>query len=125
MLKTKARVILYVVAAVLLIAGCSSSESSSSGMTVEVEGVDFAFEPSEVTIPQGEEVTLTLTNNGSIFHNLLIDNVETEEGQQDIVLEAEVNEEDSITFTATEAGTYEIYCDEVGHESMTGTLIVE
>ncbi|MDG5788827.1 plastocyanin/azurin family copper-binding protein [Evansella sp. AB-P1] len=119
--KRKSLVFYFLLAMILLLVGCGSSSDTST----DVVGEEFKFVPEKVTISKGEEVTMTFTNNDQVFHNLIVDNIPTSNGHNQIYLEAEVNEEDSVSFTATEAGTYEMYCDEPGHEQMVGTLVVE
>jgi plastocyanin len=90
-----------------------------------VKAKNFEYIPNEISSPEVEEVTLTFSNENEVFHNLIIDTIDISNGQNQIHLEAEAHSNDTITFLANEAGTYEIYCDEEGHEGMIGRLIVE
>ncbi|MCD8510583.1 MAG: cupredoxin domain-containing protein [Bacillus sp. (in: Bacteria)] len=101
----------FLLGMIFLLVGCGTDTS------IEVEGDEFEFTPSEVTIPAGEEITLTFTNTGREVHNLIVDDL-------DIAVEAEPGERETITFVANEAGTFEMYCDIDGHDEMRGTLIV-
>jgi plastocyanin/sugar lactone lactonase YvrE len=86
---------------------------------VSVRLVDFAFVPSELTIPADTEVTIRLTNEGSAPHNFFIDPLdvrsETIGGGQ----------ETTVTIRAA-AGDYEYFCAIPGHRpaGMVGTLHV-
>ncbi|WP_227937954.1 cupredoxin domain-containing protein [Alkalihalobacillus deserti] len=113
--------IYFLVGMVFMIVGCSNEMETS----IEVEGRDFEYIPEEITIPKGEEITLTFNNRGNVFHNLIIEPIDISNGENEIRLEANPNQEDSITFIANKAGKYEMFCDEEGHEEMVGTLIVE
>jgi len=67
--------------AVFLIA-CGGSENNQSDAdettastppdTIEITMTDYGYEPSEVTIPAGEAVTLQFTNDGSVEHYFVV-----------------------------------------------------
>lgn len=78
---TLARVTAVVGLAVVLVA-CGGSESNQSDAdettastapdTVEITMTDYGYEPSDVTIPAGEGVTLQFTNDGSVEHYFVV-----------------------------------------------------
>ena len=116
----------------LLLSACGAQTAE-----VEVTMTDFAFDPAEISVPAGAEVTLTMTNDGSVEHNwVLMEQGYTaeppfnDEDQQNVLFEASVpaDETETVTFTApSEAGTYQVVCSIPGHleAGMIGSLTVE
>ncbi|OGH47557.1 MAG: hypothetical protein A3A51_03165 [Candidatus Levybacteria bacterium RIFCSPLOWO2_01_FULL_39_10] len=102
-----------------------TSETEDSAMTegseIVVEGNEFEFTPSEVTVKKGETVTLVFKNTGSVPHDFTIADLD--------IATARINpgEQDSVEFTPTETGEFKIICSVGNHEEqgMAGTLIVE
>ena len=95
--------------------------AAAAGATeAEMSTVDLAFEPKELTIAAGTDVTITITNNGALQHDMAIDDL----GLQSDLL----NGGDSTTLVVNaEPGEYEFHCSVPGHKEagMTGTLIVQ
>lgn len=61
--------------AALLAAGCSNgdnSSASSDAMVIKITMLDNKYEPSEVTVPKGREVTFEFTNKGTVNHEALV-----------------------------------------------------
>lgn len=66
----------------LLLVACGGSEdqqdsstadaSSTSADTIEVTMTDFAYEPSRITVPAGQTVTLQFTNAGAVEHYFVV-----------------------------------------------------
>jgi uncharacterized cupredoxin-like copper-binding protein len=116
----------------MLLAACGGSRAAELSITA----TDFAFTPANVTVDAGQEVTLTLTNNGSVEHEWVL----MEAGYQvttpfdaddepHVYWEGEVEAGESGTFTFTapsEAGDYQLVCGVAGHveAGMVGTLTV-
>ena len=117
-----------------LLASCGGSGPSTN---INVTLTDFAFTPNAFTVPAGEEITLSVTNNGAVVHNFIIMKLDTTAGEawdendqanifweeRDIPASGNFN----VTFTApTEAGEYQIVCRTQGHiaSGMVATLIV-
>lgn len=88
---------------------------------ITVEGGEFKFSPSEITVKKGEKVKLTFKNTGKFQHDYVIAdlNVSTKRIQP--------GEEDTVEFTPEEAGEFKFICSVGNHEEqgMTGTLTVE
>jgi uncharacterized cupredoxin-like copper-binding protein len=115
-----------------LVAACGGPRTAN--LTVVL--TDFAFTPADVTVTAGQDVNLTLTNNGSVDHEWVL----MEAGYQVTVpfsdddephvyweAEAGAGETKSFTFTApSEPGDYQIVCGIPGHieAGMVGTLTV-
>jgi cytochrome c oxidase subunit 2 len=95
-------------------------QSSSEPRVVEVVAKDYAFEPSEIEVAQGERVRL-LVKSGDGLHGFEIKRFkvskEIPRGGDPVVIE----------FTADAAGRFPIlcsvYCGE-GHDGMQGVLVV-
>ena len=88
--------------------------------SVTINFVDFAFEPKDVTIAAGQDVTFTFTNGGAAQHHYKID---------DPAYESEIlnaGESNSLVINVP-AGTYESYCPVPGHKDlgMVGTLTAQ
>jgi uncharacterized cupredoxin-like copper-binding protein len=66
----------------LLLVACGGGEdqqapstaeaSSTSADTIEVTMTDFAYEPSRITVPAGQKVTLQFTNDGAVEHYFVV-----------------------------------------------------
>jgi nitrite reductase (NO-forming) len=89
-------------------------------LEVEVQFVDIAFVPAELTIPSGTDVPLRFVNNGMAPHNFTIDDP--------AVFSGDLGPGASTTLVVNlPAGTYEYYCSIPGHRQagMVGTLTVQ
>lgn len=107
----------------------SSSQSSSSSATttsaqareISVVLSDFSFEPQEIRVKSGERVKFVIKNDGSVPHDWHVDalNLSTP-----LVAAGQTA---TFEFTAGQAGTYDSYCAEPGHDvlGMVGKLIIE
>lgn len=63
--------------AALVAAGCangndSGTASSEAAVVVKITMLDNKYEPSEVTVPKGREVTFEFTNKGAVNHEALV-----------------------------------------------------
>lgn len=98
-----------------------SPTTSSVMQEITVEGNEFAFTPSEITVKQGQEVSLTFKNKGRYPHNFVVAdlNIKTKTIQP--------GEEDTVTFTPDKTGSFTYVCAVPGHadKGMTGTLKVQ
>ncbi len=93
--------------------------AAGGGTTVDVSMVDLAFEPKEISIPAGTDVTFNVVNNGALQHNwdVLNTGFETQiAGGGDVQM---------ITVNLP-AGSYPFQCDVPGHAQagMVGVLTV-
>lgn len=48
------------------------SMSSTAPVTINITMTDYAYEPSDVTVPAGREVTIQLNNEGSVEHYFVV-----------------------------------------------------
>jgi len=117
----------------LALTACGGNGTSTN---LRVDMVEFMFEPSDYSIPAGQEITLELSNNGAVVHEFIIMKYGTEVGQdfgpedeENIYWEAELDPGTSNTFTftaPTEPGEYQVVCGTAGHylAGMVAKLIV-
>ncbi len=123
--------VLTVGVAGLMLASCGPRTA-----TLEVEMTDYHFTPDSWEVPAGSEVTITMTNNGTLEHEWVIMKKGTEatapfddDDEPNVFWEGEVEpgESETFTFTApTEEGEYQVVCGVPPHleEGMIGTLLV-
>jgi len=131
------------VAALGLLAACSSAPEP---MAVSLQATEFQYGPKTIEAVVGQQVTVTLVNGGTVEHDFVIleiplaepvaDSGEADEmaghNMGELEMQAAVHGEampgvtGSVTFTPTQAGTYEFFCAVAGHKEagMVGTLIV-
>jgi uncharacterized cupredoxin-like copper-binding protein len=97
---------------------------------------DFQFQPNTFTIPAGQEITFSSSNNGAVVHNFVIMKLGTSAGPMfededipNVYWEVELlpGADTETSFTAPpEPGEYEVVCRTEGHiaSGMTGRLTV-
>ena len=120
----------------VLLAACAKKAGAPS-TSIRVTMTDFQFMPSSFTVPSGQQINFTATNNGGVEHSFVImkqgsevnanfsdkDEANVYWGQTAIPAGQNVN----ATFTApNEPGEYQILCAVHGHieAGMVGKLIV-
>ena len=142
MLTVKVALIALVSFTAVTLWACGGDDDGDATVTVIAEST--LFEPKNVRIAVGEEVTIALKNRDPSEHDLQVDGLDVEvvaggaTGDEHggggahgdagmIAVHTEADETSSITFVADKAGTYEFYCTIAGHKEagMTGTLTVE
>lgn len=129
----------YLMLVILIIVfSLALSACGASGPTnkLKVDMVEFMFNPSEYTIPAGQEITIELANNGAVEHEFVIMKFGTDVGadfgdedEENVYWEAELEAGESGTFTFTapsDPGKYQIVCGTEGHyiAGMVGSLTV-
>jgi uncharacterized cupredoxin-like copper-binding protein len=137
-MKSRKYLALLMVVLAVALAACSGGGASTE---IEADLKEFAFDPQSWEIPAGEQITITLTNSGTIAHEWVLlkpgvtiaseaDLPETEEELlSDFVYweeEVEPGDTATFTFTAPAEGTYQIICAIEGHfgGGMEGSLTV-
>ena len=120
-----------------MIGACGDAASTDLEVTVS----EFQFSPDSWSIPAGEEISIDITNEGTVLHEWVLmqpgvsieseaDLPETEEELlADFVYvedEVEAGDTKTLTFDAPAAGTYQVICAIEGHfdGGMEGTLTV-
>jgi plastocyanin len=128
-------IIMAVLASLMLIllTACGAGGASDK---IDVTMTDFQFQPSQFTVPAGQEITFTSSNNGAVVHNFVIMKLGTSAGPMfdeddipNVYWEVELlpGADTDTSFTApTEPGDYEVVCKTEGHiaSGMTGKLTV-
>lgn len=117
----------------LLLTACGGGGASDK---IDVTMTDFQFQPNQFTVPAGQEITFTSSNNGAVVHNFVIMKKGTSAGpffdDEDVPnvfwqVEVQPGGSANTTFTApTEPGDYEVVCRTEGHiaSGMTAKLTV-
>jgi plastocyanin len=118
----------------LLLAACGGAGGVSN--KIDVTMTDFQFQPTQFTVPAGQQITFTSSNNGAVVHNFVIMNLGTSAGEffdeedvPNVFWEVELlpGASTETSFTApSEPGEYEVVCRTEGHiaSGMTAKLIV-
>ena len=100
----------------------AADESASTGVVKEfvVEGKNFSFTPSMLSVSKGDRVKITFKNTSG-FHDFRIDEFGVAAKQ------AQSPYQEVLEFTADKTGTFEYYCSVGTHRAMgmKGTLKVE
>ncbi|MFA7297501.1 MAG: plastocyanin/azurin family copper-binding protein [Dehalococcoidia bacterium] len=129
----------HVMASVGLVVAAVLSGCGSKPTEVDVSAREFSFTPSEVHLQRGKTYALRLHNDGAVLHDWSIDrmpakNVRAESNvthathsASPLHVAAEHGGTSTLTFTPTEAGTYDVTCTEPGHREsgMTARVVVE
>lgn len=135
------RILLILLSLILLTACASQPPKPATDITVEM--IDFAYNPSSITVPAGEPVTVTIKNTGNIEHDFVVEKINAttkvmedsgsdahhahgEEQNYDLHASANAGETTVFEMTVVEPGTYEVFCSVEGHKEagMIGELIV-
>lgn len=98
----------------------SSAEPIEGAAEVLVTASDFAFSPATLELEAGQPVNLTLFNDGSVPHDLVIADL-------GVHVAAAPGQQSTVGVLPVEAGTFEVVCTYPGHAGagMTATLEVE
>jgi plastocyanin len=96
-----------VLLAAVLISGCAQTISAQQAYNVEI--VNFAFVPAEITINAGD--TVNWTNKDTAVHDVTSS-----------LFDHDINPGESFSFAFNQTGIYDYHCDI--HRSMKGRIIV-
>lgn len=125
-----------IVAAVILSLTLASCGGGGPSTNIDVTMSDFQFQPNQFTVPAGQEISFSSTNNGAVVHNFVIMKLGTtagdffdEEDVPNVYWEVELlpGASTETSFMApSEPGDYEIVCRTEGHivSGMTARLTV-
>ena len=103
----------------VLAVGCASQSGSNSatGAATQISIKGFAFNPNQPSITKG--TTITWTNDDGTTHTVTSGVPGTPSGK----FNQSVDAGKAFSFTFTESGTYEFFCNI--HQSMRGTVTVK
>jgi plastocyanin len=99
----------------------SDSMEEESIREISVDGNEYEFSPSSITVTEGEKVRLIFTNVGSMPHDFVIDEL----GVRSRTISG--GGTDTVEFTANQSGTFSFYCSVGNHRAlgMEGDLEVQ
>lgn len=88
---------------------------------IMVEGSEFKFNPSSISVKAGEQVRVVFKNIGSVPHDFVIPDL----GIRTKVIGS--GSTDTVEFTASKGGAYQFICSVPGHKEagMIGKIVVE
>ena len=127
---------ILMIAVVLLSLILTSCGTSGPTTTINVIMTDFQFQPNQFTVPAGQEITFSSTNNGAVVHNFVVMKLGTtagdifdEEDIPNVFWEVEIQpggSTDTVFTAPTEPGEYQVVCRTEGHivSGMTAKLTV-
>jgi plastocyanin len=119
--------------AVLALAACGSSGDegggdggapAAGGEALEISETEYSLDPSSLEVDSTGEVTIRVTNDGSIAHALEVENEDA--GIEEETEEIQPGESAELTVNLSADGSYELYCPIGDHRErgMEGTLAV-
>lgn len=97
-----------------------SGKMQDSARVITLQARQFAFDPSNIVVNQGEKVKIKATSE-DVMHGIAIE-------AYDIESKLPPDKETVVTFSADTAGTFHFHCSVYcgsGHGAMGGTLIVK
>lgn len=99
----------------------TTTTTSTSIQEITVEGNDFSFTPSAITINLGQQVKITFKNTGKFPHNFVLADLNIASKT------IQPGEEDTVMFTPAKAGSFTYTCTIDSHaaKGMKGTLTVQ
>ena len=119
-------------------AGPPATAASPTGGEITVVSNEWGFEPEAIILQLGEEISLTLENEGGILHNFKVDGLQVDvieeistggfSGDDDeLFVGAGSDDVGLLRFVPLEAGEYEFYCTIGSHRQlgMEGRLTVQ
>lgn len=132
-------------ALLVVVAACGDDDAGNTASaqdTIDVAMVDNAYEPTEVEVPVGEEITFVFDNGGAALHEAYIGDEQAQdehamamaeaeesgddemdgmdhggghEGDDAEVIEVEPGDDARLSYTFAEPGEYVIGCHQPGH----------
>lgn len=112
--------LLVLVFSVMFISGCYHADTQQTQPTepmgevtkeVTVDGSEFSFSPSTLTVSEGDVVKVTFNNVGNTNHNFGINEFRVRSRT------ISAGSSDEVIFTADKSGTFSFDCSIPGHRS--------
>lgn len=99
----------------------ATASATAATQEIMVEGSEFKFNPSSISVKTGESVKVVFKNTGSVSHDFSISDL----GIKTQIIGAGL--EDTVEFKASKSGTHQFTCSVPGHKEagMIGKLIAE
>jgi len=120
----------------LIAASLSACQENTPSTRIDLELSDFLINPDRLIVPAGSEISLHVSNTGSITHDFTVMEIGAnvgdrydQEDQNNVYWEIEVRSGETMTvqfLSPDEPGTYQIVCSMPGHvqAGMLGSLEV-
>jgi len=116
--------------ALLTLGACGGSETPSDssassegggggGAQVTLSAIDNEFEPTDLTVPGGGEVTVEFTNDGETVHTFTSEELGFDSGG------VEPGDSKTVTFMAPDGDTEFVCTIHAQSDDMVGTIVVE
>lgn len=131
-------VVITLCATLFVLPACSNPLSAVVETNLEISAADYVFTPAQITIPAGQEVTLTLINEGAVEHEWVLVkegaeiNEPFDEAQEKEKIFWDIEAEPGTTSTGSfiapaNPGMYQVVCAIPGHIElgMVGSVTVE
>lgn len=144
---TPMKKLILVFTLVFVLSACGDDHSADShttpaDVTIQVDAKDFSFAPATLDVTAGKTVMIDLKNTGAVEHDFTIRTIKLAgkaeshgnadshmhtAGESAVHVAAKVGTNGTVTFTPTEAGTYQFECSVPGHKEagMVGTFVVK
>lgn len=134
----RTRLLSFLGAAILLLAGCSSGSKPATSLKLETDGM--SFKQSKLELAVGQPVSLEFVNGDGALHDFAIEKIEVKVANKaadahahgsgaepDLHVSAAAGKTGKLEFTPLKAGTYTYYCTVAGHRDagMEGKLVVQ
>lgn len=128
----------------------AATPAPTSTTVLAITGTEFKFSPNQITVKVGQPVTIVYKDGGSVDHELEVDSMPASNVSLDLSQSGKIPEDEQdeamgdaarnqvheyaaaggtavVTFTPTQAGTYNFACNLPGHKEagMTGTIVVQ
>jgi cytochrome c oxidase subunit II len=103
----------------IVLSACAIADSAQSPQTITISAHRFAFEPNEITVKKGQEVTLVIQSQ-DVTHGLVIEGL-------GVRTEVKKGKSSEVKFTPQNGGTFNGKCAHYcgsGHGKMTFTVHV-
>ena len=118
------KVVALVVSCLLTLAGflfslllTASPAVAQASQTITLSLADYKITPNEISVPQGQPVKFTVTNNGDEEHNFVVELEEQNIEQKLFATNLMPGETRTAEFTFNVAGEWEMYCPVDGHKA--------